>query len=83
MLALMLKAVEKFWNTPPRVNNDARAGRREPQTAAEKLSHIAKRWRMDETGARIGIAYFRFLSTRRKMGVKQHLMEFFQKKFSP
>ena len=39
----------------PRFNDDARAGRREPQTAAKKLSHIiAKRWRMDQTRVRMG-----------------------------
>ena len=47
-------------------------GPREPQTAAEKLSqNIAKRWRMDETRARMGGKYFAFLSTRRETGVKQ------------
>ena len=42
---------------PPRVDDDVQAGRREPQTApaAEKLNYnIAKRWRMDETRARMG-----------------------------
>ena len=43
-------AFGKFRDTPPRVTDDVRTGRREPQTAAEKLSHnIAKRWRMGET----------------------------------
>ena len=52
---IMSEAFGKFRNTPPRFADDVRAGRREPQTAAEKLSHnIAKRWRIDETRARIG-----------------------------
>ena len=47
-------------------------GRREPQIAAEKLSHvIAKRWRIDENRTRMKCAYFEFLSTRRETGVKQ------------
>ena len=51
----MLKTFDKFWNTPPRVTDDVRAGRREPQTAAEKVSHnTAKRWRMDGTRAHMG-----------------------------
>ena len=46
--------------------------RREPQTAAGKLNYnIAKRWRTDETGARMGSAYFEHLSTRRETIVKQ------------
>ena len=47
-------------------------GRRDPQTAAEELSHnIAKRWRMDETRARMGSAYFELLSIRRETELKQ------------
>ena len=47
---VMSEAFSKFLSTPPCVTDDVRAGRREPQTAAEKLSHnIAKRWRMGET----------------------------------
>ena len=47
---VMSEAFGKFRNTPLRVTDDVAAGRREPQTAAEKLSHnIAKRWRMGET----------------------------------
>ena len=50
----MSKAFGKFRNTPPRVFGYVRAGRREPWTAAEELSHnIVKRWRMDETRARM------------------------------
>ena len=54
----MSEASGKFRNTPPRVTDDVRARRREPQTpqtAAEKLSHnTAKRWRMDGTRAHMG-----------------------------
>ena len=51
----MSKAFDKFRNTPPRVTDDARARRRDSQTAAEKLSHnIAKRWRMNETRRETG-----------------------------
>ena len=51
---VMSEALGKFQNTPPRVTDDVRARRHEPQTAAEKLSHnIAKRWRMDGTRAHI------------------------------
>ena len=47
----MSEAFGKFRNTPSRVIDDVWVGRREPQ----KLSHnIAKRWRMDETRARMG-----------------------------
>ena len=47
---VMSEAFGKFRNTPRRVSDYVRAGRREPQTAAEELSHnMAKRWRMDET----------------------------------
>ena len=34
---VMLEAFGKFWNSPPRVTDDARAGRRDPQTAAEEV----------------------------------------------
>ena len=55
---VMSEAFGKFRNTPPRVSEDVRARRREPQTpqiAAEKLSHnTAKRWRMDGTRAHMG-----------------------------
>ena len=68
----MSEAFGKFWNTPPRVTDDARAGRRDPQTVAGKLSHnIARRWRMDETRARMGSVFFEFLSTRRDTKAKQ------------
>ena len=51
---VMSEAFGKFRNTPPRVFDYVRAGRREPWTTAEELSHnIAKRWRMDETRARM------------------------------
>ena len=51
---VMSEPFGKFRNTPPRVTDDVRAGRCEPQTAAEKLSHnIAMRWRMDETRVRM------------------------------
>ena len=51
----MSEAFGKFRNTPPRVSDYVRAGRREPRTAAEELSHnIAERWRMDGTRARMG-----------------------------
>ena len=36
---VMSEASGKFRNTPPRVSDYVRAGRREPRTAAEKLSH--------------------------------------------
>ena len=67
----MLEASGKFRNTPPRVTDDVRAGRRDRQiAAAEKLSHnIAKRWRMDETRAHMGSVYFELLSTRRETRV--------------
>ena len=43
----MSEAFGKFRNTLPRATDDVRAGQRNPQTAAEKLSHnIAKRWHM-------------------------------------
>ena len=39
----MSEAFGKFRNTPPRVTDDVRAGRREPQPATETLGHnIAK-----------------------------------------
>ena len=47
---VMSETFGKSRNTPPRVTDDVRAGRREPQPATETLSHhIAKRWRMGET----------------------------------
>ena len=47
---VMSKAFGEFRNTPPRVTDDVRAGRRVPQPATETLTHnIAKRWRMGET----------------------------------
>ena len=55
---VMSEASGKFRNTPPRVTDDVRARRREPQTpqtAAKKLTHnTAKRWRMDGTRAHMG-----------------------------
>ena len=52
---VMSETFGKFRNTPPRVTGDVRAGRHEPEPATEKLIHnIAKRWRMDETGAHMG-----------------------------
>ena len=55
---VMSEVVGKCRNTPPRVTDNVRARRREPQTpqtAAEKLSHnTAKRWRMDGTRAHMG-----------------------------
>ena len=69
---VMSEAFGKFRNTSPRVTDDVRAGRREQQTAAEKLSHnIAKRWRMGETRCSHGKWYFEFLSTRCETGVAQ------------
>ena len=69
---VMSEAFGKFRNTPPRVNDDVRTGRRGPQTAAEKLSHnIAKRWRIDETSARMRSAGLEVLSTRRETEVEQ------------
>ena len=51
----MSEAFGEFRNTPPHVSDYIRTGRRERRTAAEELSHnIAKRWRMDETRARMG-----------------------------
>ena len=48
-------SLRKISDTPPRVSDYVRAGRREPRTAAEELSHnIVKRWRMDETRAHMG-----------------------------
>ena len=70
---VMSKAFGKFRNTSPRVYDDAQAGRRDLQTAAEKLSHnMVKRWRMDETRTRMGSIYFELLSTRRVTGVKEN-----------
>ena len=47
---VMSESLGKFRNIPPRVTADVRAGRREPQTATEKLSqNIVKRWRMSGT----------------------------------
>ena len=64
---VLSEAFGKFGNTSPRVTDDAQAGWRDPHTAAETLSHnIAKRWRMDETRARMGSVYFEFLNTRRE-----------------
>ena len=61
----MSEAFGKFRNIPPRVTDDTRARWCEPQATAENLSsNIAKRWHMDETRARIGSAYFEFISTR-------------------
>ena len=69
---LMSEAFAKLRNTPPRITDDTRAQRRDPQTAAEKLSHkIAKRWRMNETRARMGSVYFEILSIWRETRVKQ------------
>ena len=68
---VMSEAFGKFRNTPPRVTDDVRTGRRKPQTATEKLSHnIGKRWRMGETRRSHWKWYFEFLSTRRKTGVE-------------
>ena len=51
----MSEVFGKFRNTPPRVSDYVRAGRREPRTAVKDLSdNTAKRWRMDETRARMG-----------------------------
>ena len=64
ILALMTEAFGKFRSAPPRITDDARAGRHEPQTAAEELSHnIAKRWRMGEARLHMGKgkrAYFEY-----------------------
>ena len=66
---VMSESFDKFRNILQRVTDDVRAGRREPQ---EKLSHnIAKRWRIDETRARMGSGYFEFLNTRRETGVER------------
>ena len=47
---VMSEAFGKVRNPPLCVTDDVWAGRREPQTVAERLSHnIAKRWRMGET----------------------------------
>ena len=49
---------------PTRITDDARVGRREPQTAAKKLSHnIAKRLRMVEIHACMGSEYLELLNT--------------------
>ena len=69
---IMSEAFGKVRNTPPRVTDDVRAGRCEPQTATEKLSHnIAKRWRMGGTRAHMGSDTLSSLSTRRETEVKQ------------
>ena len=69
---VMSEAFGKFQNTPPRVTDDVRTGRRGPQTAAEKLSHnIAKRWRMGETRRSHGKWYSEFLNTRRETSIEQ------------
>ena len=68
----MSEAFGKFRNTPPRVNDDVRTGRRGPQTAAEKLSqNIARRWRMGETRRSHGKWYSEFLNTRRETSIEQ------------
>ena len=51
----MSKAFGKFRNKPRRVSDYVRARRRERRTTAEEWSpNVAKRWRMDETRARMG-----------------------------
>ena len=70
MLALLLEAFGE-WNIPLRVTDDI-GYHPKPQPATEKSSqNIAKRWRMDETRARMRSAHFEFLNTRCKTGVKQ------------
>ena len=66
---VMSEAFGKFRNTPPRVTDDVRAERRDPQTTAES-HNIAERWHLDETRACMGSVYFEFLSTRHEIGVK-------------
>ena len=65
-------SLRQILEYPTARTDDARAGRRDPQTVAEKLSHnSARRWRMDETRARMGSVFFEFLSTRRDTKAKQ------------
>ena len=69
---VMSEAFGEFQDSPPRVTDDVRAGRRELQPATETLGHnIFKRWRMGETRRSHGKWYFELLSTRRETGVEQ------------